>query len=111
MFTLVVLSFLSVILSVIAYLIKYKKKYNLIAGYTNFEKNNFEKISTKANLIADCTFLFSFLLIVFSIINLFSDWFKIITPDLDGMIILFFSFILTVFFYILLRIINLKKQK
>ncbi|HTO35089.1 MAG TPA: hypothetical protein VLZ72_02540 [Flavobacterium sp.] len=111
MFTLVVLSFLAVIFSVVAYFIKYKKKYNLIAGYTNFDKNNIEKIRPKASIIADCTFLFSFLLIVFSIINLFTDWFKIITPDLDGMFILFVSLILTLFFYILLRIRNLKKQK
>lgn len=98
---------------VIAYLIRYKKRYNLIAGYTNYNKNYEEKVKFKANLIADCTFFFSFLLIIFSILNLYVDWFKLINEELDGMFIILISSLVTVFFYIFLyffRLFNLKNK-
>lgn len=67
-------TFIAIIIAIFPYLVKYRKKYHLIAGYSDFEdfsenqilKNNFKK---KANLICNCTFLFCILIIVLSILN------------------------------------------
>lgn len=113
MFTLIFLFLLSIILLVLAYLIRYKKRYNLIAGYTDYNKNDEEKVKFKANLIADCTFFFSFLLVIFSILNLFVDWFKSINEELDGMFIILISLLITLLFCVFLyffKLFNLKNK-
>jgi len=98
MFTLIFLFFLSIVFVVIAYLIRFKKRYDLIAGYSDYNKNGEENIKFKANLIADSTFCFSALLIVLSVFNLFVDWFKLV-EDLDGMFIMLTSLVIAGLFY------------
>ena len=52
MFTLIFLFFLSIVFVVIAYLIRFKKRYDLIAGYSDYNKNGEENIKFKAILTA-----------------------------------------------------------
>jgi len=101
MFTLIFLFFLSIVFVVIAYLIRFKKRYDLIAGYSDYNKNGEENVKFKANLIADSTFFFSALLIVLSVFNFFVDWFKLV-EDLDGMFIILTSLVIAGLFCALL---------
>lgn len=111
MFTHIFLLFVSTIFLVIAYFIKYKKRYHLIAGYTDHHKNDKEKVKFKANLIADSAFFFALLLIVFSILYFYVDWFKSTIEGLDGMFIILVSLLFTVVFYVMLYFLKISRLK
>ena len=72
--TLIINTLLAILIAIIPYLVKYKKKYGLIAGYSDYRKNDFAKNKTlkeNANLISNYLFLFCGLIILLSILNLF----------------------------------------
>ncbi|WP_372474483.1 hypothetical protein AB4865_04175 [Capnocytophaga sp. ARDL2] len=67
-------------------------------GYTDFDKKDEQKIKFKANLLADSTFFFAFLLFVFSTLNLVVDWFNFLYDEFDGMFIIITSLIISTLF-------------
>ena len=63
MFTIIFLWLVASVFFYLGYLIKYKKKYYLIAGLTDYENKKIEeKYKQKSILIAESAFWFSFLL-------------------------------------------------
>ena len=81
-----------------------------MSGYTDYDKEDEEKVKFKANLMADSVFFFSLLLIVFAVLNLLVDWFKLINEELDGMVIILLALFVTVIFYILLYFYRLNNK-
>ena len=72
--TLLINTILAVLIGVIPYLVKYKKKYNLISGNTDYKEGNVtetDAIKQKANLLSNYIFLFCGLLIFLPILLLF----------------------------------------
>ncbi len=113
MFTIIFLWLSALVFFIIGYLIKYKKKYYLIAGLTDYKQKKIGEVYKKKSIIiAESTFFLSFLLIAFSIINLYVDWFKKLpVKDLDGLIILIISLLIAVTYFIITTLLtkNLKK--
>jgi len=113
MFTMIFLWLVASIFFYIGYLIKYKKKYYLIAGLTDYEDKNIEEKYKKTSiLIAESAFCLSFLLCVFSVLNLYVDWFrKQMIKELDGFVILIISLLMAVIYYIITSLLtkNLRK--
>ena len=100
MFTFVFLIFLAAIIAYLSYLVKYKKRYNLVVGYSDATKSDQEKSKDDVELLADALFVFAAFLVLFSLVNLFEDWFKILHKDLDGLLIMVSSMIVAICFYI-----------
>ncbi|SRR5690554_1032432 len=107
MLTLVFSFLLAMVLAVLAALIKFNKQYNLIAGYTVEAVEKDEKLKQNAHRIADSLFVMAALMIVFPILNLFVDWFQILHPDLDGMMVIFSAILGSLLYYFVSR--QLKK--
>ena len=105
--TLIINTIIAILIGIVPYLVKYKKKYNLIAGYTDYKKNDFpenDAIKEKATLVSNYIFLFCGLIIFFSILNLFI-LFDIneskIHNDLKGFYIIIISAIISMIAYVI----------
>ncbi|MDO5608960.1 MAG: hypothetical protein Q4G08_10955 [Capnocytophaga sp.] len=103
--TLIINTFVAVIIAISSYFIKYKKKYHWLAGYSDYtEGKSDEKTKQYISLIANHLFLFSFLTFVFSFFNYI---FKVDTlmptdvlKDFAGGLILILSLIITIFAFV-----------
>jgi uncharacterized membrane protein len=64
---------IAVLIAIIPYLIKYKKRYNLIAGFTDYEAIpegiTKDKMKKEAIRVSNYAFLFSLLIIILSVLN------------------------------------------
>ena len=108
---------LAVLIGVIPYLVKYKKKYNLIAGNTDYKEGNVaenDAIKQKANLLSNYIFLFCGLLVLIPILLLFIPFefteLKI-HKDLTGLYIIVLSALLSGIAYILHSCLQKSKLK
>ncbi len=97
----------------IGYLIKYRKKYYLIAGLTDYENKKVEeKYKHTSILIAESAFCFSFFLCAFSVLNLYVDWFrKQMIKELDGFVILTISLLMAVIYYMITSLLTKNPRK
>lgn len=71
----------------------------MVAGYSDATKSEREKSKDDVELLADALFVFAAFLVLFSVVNLFEDWFKILHEDLDGLLIMVSSMFLAICFY------------
>ena len=110
--TFIINTIIAILLGIIPYLVKYKKKYNLIAGYSDYKKENLSKnhsIEENAILISNYIFLFCGLIIFFSILNLFVK-FEIaqskLHSDLIGLYIIIFSAIISAIAFVIHKLLK-----
>lgn len=115
--TLLITTILSVLIGIIPYLVKYKKKYNLIAGNTDYKEGNIaetDAIKQKANLLSNYIFLFCGLLVFLPILLLFIplEFTELkLHKDLLGLYIIVLSALLSGIAYVLHSYLQKSKLK
>lgn len=70
--------FISLLFIILGYLVKYKKKYNLIAGFSDYdkEKNNLKEYNMKkiGNVVGNSLFIYALSLILLTIFQINYIW-------------------------------------
>ena len=115
--TLLINTIIAVLIGIIPYLVKYKKKYNLISGNTDYKEGNVtetDAIKQKANLLSNYIFLFCGLLIFLPTLLLFIPFESTelkLHKDLLGLYIIVLSALLSGIAYVLHNYLQRSKLK